>query len=159
MKKKVLCALFAMLIAVASVSSAFADTKSLQSISVGTYGTCHTTYISTVYIQNVGYDWYRFKFQPIVELIYSPSTNAPTINGHYYGYARPQGTDGTLYGTQFKIYYTHTTAWIPNDSGTSANKVKFKVYNGIYENDHSITNTTMEIPSSSCALMIGTYYN
>ncbi len=159
MKKKVLCALFAMLIAVASVSSAFADgEKSLITATKYTYGTCHTTYITSATISNNGNGWYRFKFKLNVELIYSPSTNAPTINGHYYGYARPQGTDGTLYGTQFKIYYTHTTNWIPNDSGSAASTAKFKVYNAIYENDHDITNTTMTIPSSNKAEMIGTYY-
>ena len=161
MKKKVLCALFAVLIAVASVYSAFADgEKALVTVKDYTYGTCHTTYITSATIYNNGNGWYRFQFEPVVEIQYSDNANPPQIDGHDYGYARPQGTDGTLYGTAFKIYYHDSpTTWIPNSSGSSATNAKFKVYNGVYAENNNITNTTMTIPQNHKAEIRGKYYN
>ena len=152
MKRRIICFVLAMLTLLVIMPS-FAAT-SAQDVN----GSCKKTFVSSKSLTiNSSYGslpWISFFFMPTAEIAYTDtgSYSTPTYSGHAYAYARPQGTDGTMYGTQFKVYNGHTTAWIPNSSGASASTIKFKFYNALY-NDYNYTTSTMTIEG----IMYGIY--
>lgn len=127
-----------------------------------TWGTCHKAYITSATLQNTTGGWTSFEFLPYnsnktIQYFDTGSIPIPMYNGQTYAYARPQGEDGTLYGTAFKVYRYHLTTWTPNNSGSNASTAKFKVYNAIYAENNSITTTTMTILQSMPAVIRGIY--
>lgn len=127
MKKRIFSAVFTVLMLMLTIVPSFADTN-ISSFTADGY--CYTTFIADGELsKNSSQTWYRFKAEP------QSITYMPSGSSYSNAYARPQGLDGTLYGTQFSIYCGHETKWIPNNSGKSANKVKFKFYNAENQNN------------------------
>lgn len=146
MKKKILCGILAVVMLLMAVP-AFASESTAT-----TSGSCKKAYSTSATLSNSTGGWTSFQFVPnaSTEISYSSTGSyaTPTYSGHVYGYARPQGTDGTAYGTAFKVYKSHTTTWTPNDSGRSASTAKFKIYNALYF-EYSYTSSKMTMPSST----------
>ena len=152
MKRRIISFVLAMLTLLVIMPS-FAAT-SAQDVN----GSCHTTFITTKSLTiNSAYGtlpWSNYYFFPTAEIVYTNtgSYSAPTYSGHIYAKARPQGTDGTLYGTQFKVCYGHTTTWTPNNNGKNSPTIKFKFYNTLFD-DYNYSTSTMQIEG----IMYGMY--
>lgn len=148
MRRRIICFVLAMMTLLVIMPS-FATTTA-----TATNGSCKKTFVTSDTLYNDGNGWDSLHFLPSKEIVYTNtgSYSTPVVDEHVYGYARPQGTDGTLYGTQFAIYYTHVTDYIPNSSGSSASACKFKIYNALY-NNYNYSSSTMTLEG----VMYGVY--
>ena len=83
-------------------------------------------------INNSNKYWYRFRVETTLLEFNPPSSLTAFV------YARPIGLDGTLYGTQCMVTNNHTTTWIPNAAGMTANCTRFIFYNSLYESNVTV---------------------
>ncbi len=148
--RKIMCIVFAAVLAFASITSSFAE----ETLVATTSGRCKKAYNTTSTLDNGGSGWDSFCFEPYYGITYTDTGNygSPTLYdensiSRVYGYARPVGLDGTLYGTRFPIYCPHTTNWTANSSGRNAQTARFKVHN-VLSVDHNFHTSTMTVPTS-----------
>lgn len=125
---------------------------------IHTHGSCKKSYTTSSVLYNNGDGWTSFSLTPNSQIeIYYTDTGSypvPTYAGHTYGYARPIGTDGTIYGTTNRIYRTHTTVWQPNTNGMVSYSSKFRIMNALYA-EYGFSMSKMTLPNS--ATIIGYY--
>lgn len=137
MKKKMICIIVAFVLVFAFAASALAATTSY------TYsGSAYKNFITSGSLtKSSSESWSSYRVY-LDEIDFTGELYA-------YIYARPQGTDETLFSSKKKVYWPEDgpTDFTPNTSGTSANTVKFKIYNPNYEED-DVTNNRMTVSGS-----------
>lgn len=137
MKRRFYCFVLALIIVLLAIPSSFADNTS-SNVNGGCYRSFKT---DTILYSSGGFS--HFYFKPSY-LHYNSTPNLQDPSHSIYAKARPQGLDGTLYGTLFIIYTGYKTTWLPNNSGQNALSAQFKVHNADYL-ENNIGNNWMSI--------------
>lgn len=129
--RKILAAFLCILLVFAYTTSALAATTYYEF-----EGSCKKNFVTSGYLsKSTSQTWTQFSVY-ISRFVYT---------GDYdfiYLYARPQGTDGTVFATQYLVYHAATKNFTPNSSGSVANSVKMKIYNPAYQ-EYGNTSTTL----------------
>lgn len=128
MKKKIMTIIAVFVLVFAFATSALAANPYSYSSS-----SCYKTFITSGSLtKSTSQTWTRFTVA-VGSLTYTGTQFS-------YLYARPQGTDGTLYASKKTVSSGGSSNFTPNTSGSSANTVKVKIYNADYEENSIETN-------------------
>lgn len=128
MKKVFVCIIALVILSI--ITPVYAETE-ISYFNVDQYFS--RSYTTTDWLINNSYKyWYRFRVEATL-LEFNPPSSLTT-----FVYARPIGPDGTFYGTRYMVTNNHTTTWIPNTAGMTANCTRFIFYNPLYESNVTV---------------------